>query len=84
LATKQNPVTRKGRNRKARHVGNTPGIPSHKKRRQEDLQFQGSLGYIAKPCLKNKTKRKEGREGGREGGRGMTDASSLLTIKLFF
>jgi hypothetical protein len=40
--------------------------------RQEDHEFQSSMGYIAKSCLKKKRRkgRKEGRnEGGREEGK---------------
>jgi hypothetical protein len=32
-----------------------PVIPALGKLRQEDLELQDSLGYIAKPCLKNTT-----------------------------
>jgi hypothetical protein len=31
-------------------------IPAMRKLRQEDLEFKVSMGYIARPCLKNKQK----------------------------
>jgi hypothetical protein len=34
----------------------TPVIPAFGRQRQEDGEFKTSLGYIARPCLKTKTK----------------------------
>jgi hypothetical protein len=34
----------------------TPIIPALRRLRQEDHEFKASLGYIARPCLKNKPK----------------------------
>jgi hypothetical protein len=33
-----------------------PIVPALGMQRQEDNKFKASLGYIAKPCLKNKQK----------------------------
>jgi hypothetical protein len=41
-----------------------PGVVVHtcnsstQRLRQEDQEFRANLGYIARPCLKNKTKQK--------------------------
>jgi hypothetical protein len=34
----------------------TPKIPAFRRLRQEDHEFKTSLGYTARPCLKNKVK----------------------------
>jgi hypothetical protein len=34
-----------------------PEIPAHRRQRQEEREFQTSLGFLARPCLKkNKNK----------------------------
>jgi hypothetical protein len=43
--------------------------PSTQKLRQEDKEFQATLGYIAKPCRKERKKERDGGKEGRKEGR---------------
>jgi flagellar biosynthesis/type III secretory pathway protein FliH len=47
-----------------------PAIPALWRLSQEDPEFEASLSFLARHCLKGREEgRKEGREGGREEGR---------------
>jgi hypothetical protein len=47
-----------------------PAIPALWRLSQEDPEFEASLSFLARHCLKGREEgRKEGREGEREGGR---------------
>jgi hypothetical protein len=44
-------------NQKSQVWWHTPEFPALRRLRQEDSKFKASLGYTAKPCLKNQKKK---------------------------
>lgn len=48
----------------------TPAIPALRMPKEEQLKFQASLGYIARPSHKKKGERGKGRKEGKREGRG--------------